>query len=49
VIRGDAGADTIRSRDLLIDDIACGASKDQVIGDLIDQILKKECEIRSLL
>jgi Ca2+-binding RTX toxin-like protein len=49
VIRGDAGTDTIRSRDALVDDIACGASKDQVFGDLIDQILKKDCEIRSLL
>ncbi len=49
MIRGDAGTDTIRSRDLLADDIACGASKDQVFGDLIDLILRKECEIRSLL
>jgi Ca2+-binding RTX toxin-like protein len=49
VIRGDGGADSITSRDLLVDDVKCGSSKDQVVGDLIDQILRKECEIRSLL
>ena len=46
-MRGGAGADTVRSRDLLVDDIGCGAAKDQVVGDLLDLILK-DCELRSL-
>jgi len=49
VLRGDGGADSIKSRDLLIDDVACGAGKDTVTGDLIDLILKGECEKRLLL
>ena len=49
VIRGDGGTDSIKSRDLLADDIACGADQDQVTGDLIDLILRTECEILSLL
>ena len=49
VIRGDGGSDTITSRDLLIDNVECGGGKDQVIGDLIDQILRKECEKRFLI
>jgi Ca2+-binding RTX toxin-like protein len=48
VMRGGAGADTVRSRDLLVDDIGCGPAKDQVVGDLLDLILK-DCELRNLL
>jgi hypothetical protein len=49
VLRGDAGSDSIKSRDLLADDVACGSGKDQVVGDLIDLILKSECEKRFLI
>ena len=48
VIRGLGGADLITSRDLLIDDVACGSGTDEVVGDLIDLILKQECEILTL-
>jgi hypothetical protein len=49
VIRGGGGTDSITSRDLLVDNVECGSgSKDQVVGDLIDQILRSDCEKRLL-
>ena len=48
VIRGDGGSDSIRSRDLVPDNVECGGSKDQIVGDLIDQLLKRDCEKRFL-
>ena len=49
VVRGDDGADIIGSRDLLSDDVKCGDGKDWVLGELLDLILKKECEKRLLI
>ena len=49
VVRGDDGADIIGSRDLLADDIKCGDGKDWVLGEVLDLILKKECEKRLLI
>ena len=49
VVRGDDGADVIGSRDLLPDDIKCGDGRDWVLGEVLDQILKKECEKRLLI
>jgi Ca2+-binding RTX toxin-like protein len=48
VVRGGPATDTVQSRDLLIDDVGCGSGRDQVVGDLLDQILS-DCELRDLL
>ena len=48
VLDGDGGSDNLQSRDLLIDTVECGGSKDTVTGDLIDQILNRECEKKLL-
>ena len=45
---GGAGSDTLSARDLLVDDVSCGSSNDTVSGDLIDLIIKQECETRLL-
>ena len=40
--------DVVRSRDLLVDDVACGSENDRVVGDLLDLVLG-DCELLDLL
>ncbi len=47
-VNGGAGRDVARTRDLQLDDVACGGDEDRVVGDLLDALLG-DCELLDLI